>query len=96
MPKMATFRYDPETDSHDARIEVDVPRKTYNVVELRDALTKLIEQRPNLAELPVHLLDMNPEHEGPASGILTDLETDMWDPDEQGLVLSLTSWPTQS
>jgi len=61
--------------------------------QLHEALTSLFEVRPETADWPVHLLDMEPDDapESPLDGLLTTVETDVMT-DEQGPVVALTAW----
>ncbi len=57
--------------------------------QLIDQLLALREQDPSYGDLLVHLLDM----EGDGDGLLTKVELDSFT-EEQGLVVSLQSWPS--
>ncbi len=57
--------------------------------QLIDQLLALREQDPSYGDLLVHLLDM----EDDGDGLLTKVELDSFT-EEQGLVVSLLSWPS--
>jgi hypothetical protein len=68
------------------------------VVTCRDLLAKLnamVAERPSLLDYPIHILDMeSDETEGaPTSGLVTFVETDMFDGRLQGAVIDLISDP---
>lgn len=65
------------------------PRKFYTVRELQEDLAELVERDPSWADIPVHLLNCEPD----GDGLLTHVEIDMFDEDV-GEVMSLYSYPS--
>lgn len=98
-PNLRVFAWQGAVSGEREWVDADAPRRVFTVARLHLALGKLMEQRPHLADLPVHVLDMEPDdgtgNESIYSGLVTDIETDCFD-GEQGLVCSLISWPNQT
>ena len=95
--KLITYQWN-GVDRHDTPVETEVPRHVYTVLELYHTLGELILKDEYYANLPVHVLDMSTDgfiDPGVvAEGLLTDVETDMFD-EKQGMVLDLVSWPAK-
>ena len=93
-PNLTVYLWSEEAGKWNDPVVVEAPRRVFTARSLHDALGKLIETHHHLADLPVHLLDMESESDYPYGGLLTDIETDIFDVD-QGMVLALGSWPSK-